>query len=137
MSETIYASIEGFPNFIVFFLLGIALMLVFARLYSWVTPHDEVGLIRANNSAAAIAFGGALLGFAIPLSSAITHSTSLMDCAIWGAIALLVQIFTFVVVRVTLRHLPERISQGEIASGIFAAACSIAIGMVNAASMTF
>ena len=137
MSESVLASIAGFPEFIAFFVLAIALVLVFARLYSWVTPHDEFSLIRANNSAAAIAFGGALIGFALPLSSAITHSVSFLDCAIWGAIALLVQVLTFLVVRVVVRQLPEKISAGELASGIFSAACSITIGLINAASMTF
>lgn len=137
MSESVLASIAGFPEFIAFFVLAIALVLVFARLYSWVTPHDEFSLIRANNSAAAVAFGGALIGFALPLSSAITHSVSFLDCAIWGAIALLVQVLTFLVVRVVVRQLPEKISAGELASGIFSAACSITIGLINAASMTF
>lgn len=137
MSESVLASIAGFPEFITFFVLAIALVLVFARLYSWVTPHDEFSLIRANNSAAAVAFGGALIGFALPLSSAITHSVSFLDCAIWGAIALLVQVLTFLVVRIVVRQLPEKISAGELASGIFSAACSITIGLINAASMTF
>ena len=137
MSESVLASVAGFPEFIAFFVLAIALVLVFARLYSWVTPHDEFSLIRANNSAAAVAFGGALIGFALPLSSAITHSVSFLDCAIWGAIALLVQVLTFLVVRVVVRQLPEKISAGELASGIFSAACSITIGLINAASMTF
>lgn len=137
MSESVLASIAGFPEFIAFFVLAIGLVLVFARLYSWVTPHDEFSLIRANNSAAAVAFGGALIGFALPLSSAITHSVSFLDCAIWGAIALLVQVLTFLVVRLVVRQLPGKISAGELASGIFSAACSITIGLVNAASMTF
>ncbi len=137
MSESVLASIAGFPEFIAFFVLAIGLVLVFARLYSWVTPHDEFSLIRANNSAAAVAFGGALIGFALPLSSAITHSVSFLDCAIWGAIALLVQVLTFLVVRLVVRQLPGKISAGEMASGIFSAACSITIGLVNAASMTF
>ncbi|HAT43261.1 MAG TPA: hypothetical protein DCS87_16245 [Rheinheimera sp.] len=137
MSESVLASVAGFPEFIAFFVLAIALVLVFARLYSWVTPHDEFSLIRANNSAAAVAFGGALIGFALPLSSAITHSVSFLDCAIWGAIALLVQVLTFLVVRIVVRQLPEKISAGELASGIFSAACSITIGLINAASMTF
>jgi len=137
MSESLLASIAGLPNFLSFFILAIVLILLFARIYSWITPHDEFGLIRANNSAAAIAFGGAIVGFALPLASAITHSVSLADCAIWGAIALVVQSLTFLVVRITVKQLPERITQGEVATGIFSACCSIAIGLVNSASMTF
>ncbi|MDP5206132.1 DUF350 domain-containing protein, partial [Alishewanella sp. SMS9] len=112
-------------------------LLLFIRLYSWVTPHDEFGLIRANNPAAAVAFAGALIGFAWPLSSAITHSLSLLDCAIWGAVALLVQVLTFFVSQLALKQLPERITKGDIAAGIFSAGCSISVGMLNAACMSY
>ncbi len=137
MTDSILASIAGLPAFLSFFVLAILLVLLFCRLYSWVTPHDEFGLIRANNPAAAVAFAGALLGFALPLSSAIEHSISLADCAIWGALALVIQILTFFVVRLTVRQLPQRISDGELAAGIFSAGCSVAVGLINAASMTF
>lgn len=137
MSDSILASVAGLPEFVSFFVLSVLLMLLFIRFYSWLTPHDEFGLIRANNPAAALAFAGALLGFAIPLASAIEHSISLLDCAIWGAIALVVQVVTFAAVRFSLKELPERITRGEMAAGVFSAGCSLAVGMINAASMTF
>ncbi len=59
MSDTLLASIAGLPSFVSFFVLAILLLLLFARIYSWLTPHDEFALIRANNTAAAIAFAGA------------------------------------------------------------------------------
>jgi len=137
MSDTLLASIAGLPEFLSFFLLAVVLILIFCRLYTWVTPQDELALIKQNNVAAAIAFAGALIGFALPLSSAITHSLSLTDCAIWGAFALVVQVLTFAVVRFALKQLPERITKGEVAAGVFSAACSVVIGLVNAASMTY
>ncbi|MEE2024342.1 MULTISPECIES: DUF350 domain-containing protein [Alkalimonas] len=135
--ETVWLSLSGVPYFLLYFTLAAILLLCFARIYSWVTPHHEFDLIRANNSAAAIAFGGALIGFSIPLASAITHSMSLLDCAIWGGVALVVQVLTFFVVKLTLKQLPARIQQGELAAGIFSAACSIAVGMLNSASMSY
>ena len=137
MLDTALTSLQGLPAFAAYFALAIVLLLVFVRVYTWVTPHDEFGLIRANNPAAAVAFAGAIIGFAWPLASAITHSISLADCAIWGAIALIIQSLTFVAVRLTIRRLPERITNGEIAAGIFSACCSIAAGLINSASMTF
>lgn len=137
MLETTMSSLAGLPPFLAYFAVSIVLVLLFIRIYTWLTPHDELALIRANNSATAIAFGGALIGFALPLSSAVTHSLSLLDCAIWGAVALVVQVLTFVVLRITLKQLPERIHQGEIAAGIFSAATAIAVGMINAACMSY
>lgn len=137
MLETTLSSLAGVPAFLTYFVLAIVLMLIFIRIYTWVTPHDELALIRQNNSAAALAFGGALVGFSLPLSSAITNSLSLLDCALWGAIALIVQVLTFFVLRVTLNQLPERITQGEMAAGILSAATAISVGFINSASMTY
>ena len=78
-----------------------------------------------------------LIGFAWPLASAVTHSLSLLDCAIWGGVALLVQVVTFLAASAALKQLPQRITQGEMAAGIFSAACSIAVGMLNAACMSY
>ncbi|KKO45204.1 membrane protein [Arsukibacterium ikkense] len=137
MLDTALTSLAGIPSFLAYFVLAVVLLLLFIRLYTWVTPHDEFGLIRANNPAAAIAFGGALIGFGWPLGSAITNSMSLLDCAIWGAVALVVQVLTFLISSAALKQLPNRITQGELAAGIFSAACSITVGMLNAACMSY
>lgn len=137
MLDTALNSLHGLTAFATYFALALLLLLVFVRCYTWLTPHDEFGLIRANNAAAAIAFAGAFIGFAWPLSSAITNSLSLLDCAIWGAVALLVQLIAFFISSLLLKQLPKRISDGEVAAGIFSAGCSIAIGMLNAASMSY
>ena len=137
MLNTALTSLQGLPAFAAYFALALILVLVFIRLYTWVTPHDEFGLIRANNAAAAVAFAGAVLGFAWPLASAITHSMSLLDCAIWGAVALIVQLVAFFFSCIALKPLPQRIRDGELSAGIFSACCSVAIGMLNAAAMTY
>lgn len=136
MLETTLSSLAGLPPFLAYFAVAVLLVLIFIRVYTWVTPHDELALIRANNPSAALAFGGALIGFALPLSSAITHSLSLLDCAVWGGVALIVQALTFVALRITIRQLPERIERGEVAAGILAAAVAVSIGFINAASMS-
>jgi putative membrane protein len=137
MLDTAVSSLAGLPSFLAYFALAMASLLLFARLYSWVTPHHEFALIRANNPAAAIAFAGALIGFALPLSSAITHSLSLLDCAIWAVVALLIQILAFFLSELVLKQLPQRITQGDLAAGIFSAGFSVAVGLLNAACMTY
>ena len=54
MLDTALTSLAGLPAFAAYFALAVILLLLFIRIYSWVTPHDEFGLIRANNAAAAI-----------------------------------------------------------------------------------
>jgi putative membrane protein len=50
---------------------------------------------------------------------------------------LVVQILTFVVLRIALKQLSGRIASGEMATGIFAAALAIAVGLINAACMSY
>lgn len=137
MLETTLSSLSGLPSFLAYFVLAVVLLIVFIRLYTWITPQDELALIRANNASAALAFGGGIIGFALPLSSAIRNSQSLLDCALWGAVALVVQVLTFVVLRLTVKQLPERIEKGEMAIGILSAVVAVAVGHINAACMTY
>ena len=134
--EIFGTSLYELPWFLAYMGTAVVLVLVYVIIYMWVTPHDEIGLIRENNAAAAIAFGGSLIGFCLPLASAIANSASLMDCVIWGGVALVVQIAIFFVVRLPVSKISERIEKNEISSGFWLGSASIAGGILNAASMT-
>jgi putative membrane protein len=102
-----------------------------------VTRHNEMALIRRGNVAAAISLAGAVLGFTLPLSSAIVHSVSVLDMVVWSVVALVVQILVFLAANLALRGLSTRIEENDVAAGITLAAASLAIGMLNAASMSY
>jgi putative membrane protein len=128
-------SLSTFPNFLLYFVTAVVLTAVFLVLYSNLTPHREIRLIREGNIAAAVALIGGLLGFVIPLASVISHSAVLIDVVIWGVIALVVQIAGFLVARLVLPHLPQAIESGNVSDAIFLAGLSISLGVLNAACM--
>lgn len=130
-------SLAGLPAFLSYFAAGIGLLAVFLLLYLWITPYREISLIREGNAAAAASLSGAMVGFMLPLASAITHSVSLIDMAIWGLIALIIQLLVYGVGRLLLPGLARDIPAGKIASGVFLGALSLAIGLLNAACMTY
>jgi putative membrane protein len=101
-----------------------------------VTPHAEIKLIREGNSAAALSFSGALIGFVMPLASVISHSASIADVALWGGVALVVQVFAFFVARVIVPDLPKEIETGKLSVGAFTGLVSLTFGLLNAACMT-
>ncbi|MGB9394279.1 MAG: DUF350 domain-containing protein, partial [Pseudolabrys sp.] len=74
--------------------------------------------------------------FAMPLASAIAHASDLIDCAIWGVVALIVQIITFYAVRIPVPDLSNRIAAGELAPAIWLGLASLTAGLLSAASMT-
>ena len=137
MDFSIAASIAGLPEFLAYLAVSAVLVLVYIVVYSSITPHNEFALIRENNTAAAVAFSGSLLGFVVPLSAAVTNSTSLGDCAIWGLVALVVQIVAYLLLRLPVGNLSGRIAEGQTAAGIWLGAGSLAAGMVNAACMSY
>jgi putative membrane protein len=59
-----------------------------------------------------------------------------MDCAVWGLIAVFVQIVIFFAIRVPVPKISERIEKGELASGLWLGSASLAGGILNAAAMT-
>jgi putative membrane protein len=137
MDFSVAASIGGLPDFLMYLGAALILTVIYAVLYGVVTAHNELKLIRENNVAAAVAFGGSLLGFVLPLSSAIQNSVSLGDCVIWGVIALVVQVLAYLLLRLCVDGLSRRIEEGQIAAGVWLGAGSLAAGMINAACMTY
>jgi len=131
------SNLPGLANFATYFGASALLLVAFAVLYSRVTPYSEFTLIADGNEAAACSLSGALIGFALPLASAIANSVGLADMALWGVVALLVQTLTFLVVRLIFPKLVADIPANKVSKGIFLGAVSIAVGILNAACMTY
>src|SRR5215472_19206651 len=105
----ILQSLTGLPAFLAYFCIAFVIVIVYLVVYTRITPHDEFELIRKNVPGAAIALGLSLLGFALPVASAIAHAASLIDCAVWSLIALIVQVIVYFVVRIPVHDLSKRI----------------------------
>lgn len=129
--------VAGLPAFLIYFAIGLAAYAVFGAVYTRLTPHREVELIRAGNLAAVTAFLGALLGFSLPLASAAANSVSIIDYIIWAAIGTLVQVLGFFIANFTMQDLHEKITRGEIAAGLWGGGIALVIGILNAACMTY
>jgi len=130
-------SFAGFDDFLVYFAVALALLVAFVAIYIRVTPYHEVQLIREGNMAASFALSGSVLGFIVPLASAIRHSASLVDMAIWGVIALAVQIAAFVAVKLLIPSITHDIPAGNGAQGFFLGSLSLGVGLLSAACMSY
>ncbi|MGA2998170.1 DUF350 domain-containing protein [Bradyrhizobium sp.] len=133
----ILQSLTGLPAFLVYFCTAIFAVVVYLFVYTRITPHDEFKLIRDNDPAAAVALGLSLLGFTLPLVSAIAHSANIVDCLIWSLIALIVQIVVYFVIKIPVPNLSAKIAAGELAPAIWLGLSSLAAGALNAASMIY
>ncbi len=125
------------PDFALFFGVSLGLVGVYLLVYTVATSHNEFGLIRQNNIAAALSLGLSLTGFALPLSSAVVHANTIPDLLVWGIVAIVVQLIVYALVRIVLPNLSARIAAGELAAALFLGAASLAAGVINAAAMSF
>ncbi|MFP2768953.1 DUF350 domain-containing protein [Oceanisphaera sp. KMM 10153] len=137
--EALITSLSGLGPFLLYFSLSIVMLLLFKWLYVLVTPYDEWQLIKEEqNLAAAIALVGAFVGFSLAVASAAANSVSLLDFAVWGLIALVAQLLAFALVRlIFLPKIAARINEGQVSAGAVVGGLSVAVGLLNAACITY
>ena len=131
------SSLSTLPAFLAYFGTGLLLLALFVTCYVQFTPLREIRLIRAGNVSAAVSLCGAVLGFVLPLASAIAHSVSLLDLAVWGGIAFVLQWGTFALLHLLLRDLPAQIEADHLAMALLVALISLAVGLIAAAAMSY
>jgi len=136
MTDLFGDNLADLQEFLAFFVVAVILTIIFVGVYSTVTRHNEIKLIKEKSTAAAIAFSGSLIGFAMPLASAMMNSVTILEMVVWGVIALIVQIVVYLLVRLPMPRISERITANEVAAGIWLGATSLVGGILNAASMT-
>jgi putative membrane protein len=125
----------GIPPFVTYFIVGGLLTVIFTVVYIRLTNHDELALIRAGNTAAAIALSGNLLGFSIPLDKVISQSASIPECLLWALAAAVVQWSVYVGARLLVPDLSSEVARGNTAVAVQLAAFAIVAGMLNSAAM--
>lgn len=122
--------------FLQWFTLGLGLLVVFITIYLWTTPHPELQLIREGNVSAAVCLAGTIIGYALPLASAMVHGGNIADFAIWGVIGMVVQMGIYFLVCAAFKDFTRHIIEDRISVAIFAASLSLAGGILNAAAQS-
>jgi putative membrane protein len=130
-------SLSGLPLFLLYFCVAVIVTTAYLFVYTRITSHDELELIRANVPGAAISLGLSLLGFALPVASAIAHAANVVDCIVWSIIALIVQVVVYYLVRIPVPDVSPRIAAGELAPAIWLGLASVTGGLLSAACMTW
>jgi len=130
-------SIGGLPAFLLYLATSLALLALFIVIYIWITPYRELTLVREGNVAAAASLSGTILGFVVPLAHAVALSVNLADMALWGFIALVVQLLVFFAVTRIIPGIARDIPANRLAPGVLLGALSLGTGILNAACMTY
>ena len=123
-------------NYLIHLALAALLLAVFFKAYTWMTPFDEVLLIRQGNQAAALSLGGALIGFSITIGSALMHTADYREFFAWAFGAMVVQMLAYAVATSALKMSKDQIEANNTAFGGLLGAISISIGVINGACIS-
>ena len=136
MQAVLDSFMAGFPILLLHSSVTIAMLIAGILLYIWITPWDEMALIRGGNTAAAVSLGGAIIGLAVPLAFAMAASVSVYEILLWGPVTLILQIIAFRIADLVLKDLPTRIEQGEMGAAALLVSIKLAAAAVNAAAVS-
>lgn len=135
MTPEVQAFASGFPVTLAHAGISLVLLVVGAALYAVLTPYREISEIREGNAAAAVSFGGVLVGLAAPLAVSLLASTSIEELAIWGAATTAVQLLVFRLTDFLLAGLPQRVEEGDVSAAVLLVAAKLAGAMLLSAAI--
>ncbi len=135
MEAILNSLLTGLPFLLLHSSVTFAMLVSGLIVYAWVTPYDELALIKAGNTAAAITLSGAVIGFAIPLAVTLKTSLNTWDIILWGLVTLILMIIAYRVMNLVIRDFEKRVQNDEIGPAILLAAVKIAVGLIAAASV--
>ena len=136
MQPVIDSFVSGLPILMLHSSVTIAILLAGIWLYIWMTPWDEMALIRKGNNAAALSLGGAIVGLALPLAIAMAASVSVYEIILWGPVTLILQIIAYRVADIVMRTLPKRIEDGQMSAAVLLVSIKLAAAIINAAAVS-
>jgi putative membrane protein len=132
----VQAFFKSFPLSLLHAAATLVILLIGATIYALITPYKEISQIREGNGAAAVAFGGVIIGLAIPLAMALNASNSLLQIGLWGGGTALVQLLLFRITDFILVGLPARVEEGEVSAAVLLVAAKLAVAFILAAAMS-
>ena len=136
MDALFQSFLNGFPLLMAHSATAFVIIIIGVRAYMLVTPHDEMALIKNGNNAAALSFGGTIVGIALPISFVLAFSVSVLDIVLWGAVTLVLQLIAFFIVDLMLKNISKRIESGDMASTIVLVSVKLTTAFVNAAAVS-
>ena len=127
-----YITLQALGNFLLYTFSSLVLLAVFGKIYQWLTPYHEHESIKEGKLAPAIALGGALIGFTIPLLSVSYHGVNFVDFLIWAVVAGALQIFVF---KGLYWLIPMQIEEDNKAIAVIYAVLAFCVGLISAFSL--
>jgi putative membrane protein len=134
LSDAVVDSLSGLPYYLANLAAALVVLTAALAVYRALSKSHEITQARDGNAAAAVSFGGVLIGFALPIASVVLTSGALLDQLLWSGASVVVQLAAILVVRRALRRFVVAVEAGVVSSGMILGMIAIAIGILNAAA---
>lgn len=121
--------------YLVFLGICIVLWLVGQVLYTLITPVREMKLISQGNRSAAITSGATAIAIAAVIAAAASQTTDPMALLRMGGLAVVSQLFAFILIALLLPSFRAGINADKLSYGIFMGGISIAVALLNVGAM--
>ncbi len=121
--------------YLVFLGICIVLWLVGQVLYTLITPVREMKLISQGNRSAAITSGATAIAIAAVIAAAASQTTAPMALLRMGGLAVVSQLFAFILIALLLPSFRAGINADKLSYGIFMGGISIAVALLNVGAM--
>jgi putative membrane protein len=125
-------TLQAIWHFAEYFLSGLALLIIFTRLYIFFTPYNEIEEIKKGEKAPALSLFGAMIGFLMPILAMSYCGINFIEYLLWSIAAGVIQLACF---KVLYWIMPKMIEADNTAAGVFYAGVSICVGAINAFSL--
>lgn len=125
----------GLPVLLLQFATALALLALGVTCYTAITPFHEWRLVREGNVAAGVVLAGTVVALAIPLAATLATSLVTLDIALWGLVALGLQLLAFAGVAMLAKGLRGMIEAGNVAAAFVLIGVQIAVALINAGAM--
>lgn len=123
-------------NYFIYFGISLGILVLYACLYMWITPYDELLLIRQGYGAAAVGFVGTMVGFSLTLAASAIYHTTVLVFVIWAAVGMAVQLLGYFAITRIIGNVQEHIEQNNMAVASVLALTGLVLGILNAGCLS-
>ncbi len=121
--------------YLIFMGVCVVLWLIGLVLYTVITPVKEMKLIKAGNRAAAVTSAATAIAIAAVIAAAASQTTDVMALVRMGGLAVVSQLFAFILIALLLPAFRAGIISDKLSYGIFMGGISLAVALLNVGAM--
>jgi putative membrane protein len=119
-----------------YFTISLGLLFSFVKTYLYITPYNEVELIKKGNIGLALILSGILLGYTISLAFSLFYSETIIGFIFYGLLSAIFQLSIQLVLQKNFELIQDEVRQNNnIAIGLLLGVLALCVGIITGISV--